>query len=416
MRTVRMPTRTTPEYVVDAPSLSRLVGDAAGFLDTAWGRCPRHLPASGTRSGPAELLTLADVDELVASSGLRAPAFRLVEQGRTLPQASVTRRVRIGSRPVSDLVDVAAVHRAVADGATLVLQGLHRSFAPVAAFCRDLEATLTHPVQANAYLTPPIAQGLNLHEDPHDVFAVQTYGSKRWVVHPPGSAGSDEAWDLQLEPGDVLYLPAGTRHAAQTIGTPSLHLTLGVRTVTWRDVVTRLVDEVLHDHADLDEPLPAGWAAAPTTLGPQLTARIDQLRARFGTPPSLEAVLDRQATSFWSSRTPDLSGGLRDLLELDQLEDRTALRRRRSVTAHVTEMDGRAEVVLRDRVLRMPSALIPVLRHIVDGHTLRPADLEEFLDAPSRLVLCRRLVREGVLTVDRATDGLDESTVGPTGG
>jgi hypothetical protein len=32
------------------------------------------------------------------------------------------------------------------------------------------------------------------------------------------------------------------------------------------------------------------------------------------------------------------------------------------------------------------------------------------------LVLCRRLVREGVLTVDRATDGLDESTVGPTGG
>jgi bifunctional lysine-specific demethylase and histidyl-hydroxylase NO66 len=127
-------------------------------------------------------------------------------------------------------------------------------------------------------------------------------------------------------------------------------------------------------------------------------------------------VLDRQATGFWSSRTPDLSGGLRDLLELDQLEDRTALRRRRSVTAHVVEAGGRAEVVLRDRVLRMPAALIPVLRHIVDGHTLRPADLEGFLDAPSRLVLCRRLVREGVLTVDRATGGSNESAVGATGG
>jgi bifunctional lysine-specific demethylase and histidyl-hydroxylase NO66 len=71
-------------------------------------------------------------------------------------------------------------------------------------------------VQANAYLTPPVAQGLNLHGDPHDVFAVQTHGVKRWVVEPP----DEPRWELELRPGDVLYLPAGTRHAAQTIDRP----------------------------------------------------------------------------------------------------------------------------------------------------------------------------------------------------
>lgn len=390
--------------MVDAPALSRLVGDPAGFLDAAWGRAPLHLPAGEGGSGLVELLTLDDVDGLVAGSGLRAPAFRLVKRGSVLPQASVTRRVRIGSRPVSDLVDVAAVHRAVADGATLVLQGLHRSFAPVGSFCRDLETTLTHPVQANAYLTPPVAQGLNLHQDPHDVFAIQTYGTKRWVVHPPG-ADEDQAWDLRLEPGDVLYLPAGTRHAAQTIDAPSLHLTLGVRTVTWRDVVERAFDEVLRDQDGLDEPLPAGWATAPEALGPPLTDRLAGLAARLADQPDREKVLERQATSFWAARTPDRTGGLRDLLELDQLTDRSRLRRRDGVTGRVTITDDRAEVVFGDRTLRMPGTLAPALRRVVDDRSLRPADLEEFLDASSRLVLCRRLVREGVLTVDRGDDG-----------
>jgi lysine-specific demethylase/histidyl-hydroxylase NO66 len=394
--------------VVDAPSLSRLVGDAAGFLDASWGRAPRFLPADRDWAGPAGLLTIDDVDHLVASSGLRAPAFRLVKQGRMLPTSEVTRRVRIGSRPVSDLVDVDAVLRAVADGATLVLQGLHRSFAPVAAFCRDLESTLTHPVQANAYLTPPIAQGLDLHEDPHDVFAVQTHGTKRWVVHPSDGEASDEVWDLQLEPGDVLYLPAGTRHAAQTVDTPSLHLTLGVRPVTWRDVVTQVVEEVLRRDGELDQSLPAGWASSPAVLGPELSARLERARARLVEASEPETVLDRRAARFWSSRTPDLSGGLRDLLELDQLDDRTLLRRRPSVSATVVEGEGHTEVILRDRVLRMPSTLAPALQRTMTSATLRPGDLDGFLDAPSRLVLCRRLVREGLFNIER--DGPDDGT------
>lgn len=390
---------------MDAAALGRLVGDPADFLGAAWGRSPLHVPARDGRAGPLELLTLDDVDQLVATSGLRAPAFRLIKQGVTLPQSSVTRRVRIGSRPVSDLVDVAAVHRAISEGATLVLQGLHRSFAPVASFCRDLEATLTHPVQANAYLTPPVAQGLDLHEDPHDVFAVQTHGAKRWVVHPPGES-EDRAWDLLLEPGDVLYLPAGTRHAAQTVDTPSLHLTLGVRTVTWRDLLARAVDAVLSDRAELDEPLPAGWASSPDSLGPELAGRLCEVAAGLRELPDHEAVLERQASSFWSSRTPDLTGGLRDLLELDDLDDDTMLRRRDGVPVRVGIVGDRLEVVLRDRILRMPAAVASAVERALETPAVRPVDLGEFMDGPSRLVLCRRLVREGLLAVDRTDAGM----------
>jgi bifunctional lysine-specific demethylase and histidyl-hydroxylase NO66 len=385
--------------VVDAAALRLLVGEVASFLDELWGRRPLHVPARGERDALAGLLTLDDVDAIVAGSGLRAPAFRLVKQGATRPHAEVTRHVRIGSRPVSDLVDVAAVHDAVAGGATLVLQGLHRSFPKVTAFCRDLERTLTHPVQANAYLTPPVAQGLDLHSDPHDVFAIQTFGTKRWVVHPPDEP---EPWDLQLSPGDVLYLPKGTRHAAQTVDAPSLHLTIGIRTIAWRQLLDRAVRSALADLDGLDQPLPAGWAEQPELLTDQLAQLSDGLTERLHSDGRAADAMTHEAEGFWATRPVDRTGGLRDLLEVDGLEDATPLRRREGATARVHGTEhGHVQLTLIDRALRLPSSVETAVRRIVDGEVARPADLDDLMDQESRLVLCRRLVREGFFAIDR---------------
>jgi bifunctional lysine-specific demethylase and histidyl-hydroxylase NO66 len=376
-------------------ALQRLVGDVPSFLTDRFGARPVHVERADA-GGFADLLSLDDVDRIVAGSGLRAPAFRLVRDGATLPRSQVTKRARIGSRPVTDLVDVQAVHEAVAGGATLVLQGLHRSWAPVTQLCRDLELTLTHPAQANAYLTPPVAQGLDLHADPHDVFAVQTHGTKRWVVHPPGT---DEPWDLVLRPGDVLYLPAGTRHAAQTTEQPSLHLTVGVRTVRWRDLVRRAVDGLLDDPT-FAASLPAGWADAPATLSSTLEARLADLQGALASLPA-ERLCAAEAASFHAGRTPDLTGGLRDRLELDSLDDATPLRRRPGTGCHLETGGDHLEVHLGDRRLRMPATLAPSMERIVELDRFRPGDLDDLLDGPSRLVLCRRLVREGLVTFDR---------------
>jgi bifunctional lysine-specific demethylase and histidyl-hydroxylase NO66 len=381
--------------VADAPALARLVGDAASFLEDRWGRRPWYTHRADV-DGFADLLSLDDVDRIVASSGLRAPAFRLVREGHTIPTHQVTRRVRIGSRPVDDLVDVAAVHGQVAEGATLVLQGLHRSWPPVATLCRDLELTFTHPVQANAYLTPPVATGLRLHGDPHDVFAVQTHGRKRWVVHP---AYEDEPWEVVLEPGDVLYLPAATLHAPQSLDGPSLHLTIGVRTVTWRHVVQRALEAAV-DRPELDRPLPAGWAEDPYALRTELEAHLEDVRADLAGGDALE----RAADGFWSRRVPDRAGGLRDLFELEMVADDTWLRRRVGNTFRVEVVDDRVVADLGDRRLRMPAPVAPLLERIGATERLRPRDLDDLADEPSRLVLCRRLVREGLLTIDRDED------------
>src|SRR6266480_4558078 len=70
-------------------------------------------------------------------------------------------------------------------GATLVLQGLHRTWPPLVAFASELAAELGHPVQVNAYVTPPQNTGFAAHYDVHDVFVLQIAGRKKWRVHEP---------------------------------------------------------------------------------------------------------------------------------------------------------------------------------------------------------------------------------------
>jgi hypothetical protein len=65
--------------------------------------------------------------------------------------------------------------------------------------------------------------------------------------------------------------------------------------------------------------------------------------------------------------------------------------------------------VLADRELDLPAAAQPALVRLLDGEAHAVADLADLVDGPSRLVLVRRLVREGVLR----TISADVGTNGP---
>jgi ribosomal protein L16 Arg81 hydroxylase len=333
---------------------------------------------------------------------LRAPAFRVVKGGATLTAATYTRRARIGSRTVTDLIDVGRVYGHFGDGATIVLQGLHRYWPPVAELCRQLESLLTHPLQANAYITPPVAQGLRVHADAHDVFALQTHGRKHWVVYEggqpaPDGSGATPSLDIQLWPGDCLYLPKGTSHAARTVDTSSIHLTLGVRATTYADVLRGVVDRAVDDPAFTD-PLPAGFAHDPQVLTAELQRRLatvaDAIRGA-----DVDEVAERAARRTLTSRTPTLTGQLQQLLAAGDVYDRSRIRRRPHAVCDVTRHTDTLQVVLADRTLTMPASVEPALAYVLDHEQFTVGELSEHLDAEGRVTLVRRLVREGLLMV-----------------
>ena len=339
-----------------------------------------------------------------------------MQGGSALPRSTYTRRGTVGGQRLDDLPDPGRILALFDDGATIALQGLHRWWPPVAALCRGIQEALTHPVQANAYVTPPGSRGLDVHHDTHDVIALQTEGRKHWVVHEPAVRlplpnqrwDSDEhvpgdlVLDTDLGPGDSLYLPRGTPHAAETTDSYSVHLTIGIRTVTWHQVLERALARAA-DEERFRGALTPGFAREPETLA---AAAEDVLREAGEwltavDPGTLTAeVLD----DVWTSRQPDLRQGLTLLARHRDLDDGTVVRPRPGLRVQIRDEGERVALVLGDRTVRLPAALRATVERLLDRST-RVGELADVLDDRSRVVLVRRLLREGLLLVGGPGDG-----------
>ncbi len=397
-----------PDPLESGAALRRCTGLTRDAFGSAfWAREPllSHHP-----EGFADLLSAADVDELVGARGLRTPFFRVVQGGHSV--GGTTRAASAGNRRITDLVSPDAVREAYAAGATLILNSLHRIHPPLVRFCRELAAELGHGTQCNAYVTPPGSQGFGAHHDTHDVFVLQVDGSKRWNVHAPlltlpltsqpskalaGDApliadGTPPLLSVTLGPGDALYLPRGYIHAAETNEQRSIHLTVGVLATTAYDVVRDVV-ELLAGDESFRRPLPLGGADA------QLSAVAGIVADAAGWLQALSEDAARDAVRPRVSRQggPEPLGMLAAADALLAFDKETSVRPRRGlVTSLVHDEPGRLLLKLPDRELSLPGYLESALRTLLHRRC-RVSELD--LPVDDALVLVRRLLREGVVTV-----------------
>lgn len=381
--------------------LARCTVDPDAFLRDAWGR--RVSVHTGAEPGGfQDLLTLDDVDRLLTTTAIRTPFFRLVKAGEQIPESDYTRSGRTGSRDVQGMADPARVSALFETGATLVLQGLHRWSEPVTRFCRDLELELGHACQANAYITPAGAQGLALHDDPHDVFVLQAFGRKRWELHaapeedPRAPIGSD------VGPGDTIYMPAGTPHAASAQHDVSGHLTIGVHVTPWREVLDDAWSRLSGDPAAAGS-VPAGWLHDPEGFARELTERLTRRAGELGNAVDARALVADRAERFRSNRAQLARGSIRRVTTPAAIDDTTSLQRRPGGFCALRVRDDLLVVMLGDRKLEMPLTLEPAMRRIAaadaDG-LLLGALAPDLPDPASRAVLARRLIHEGLLMVE----------------
>jgi ribosomal protein L16 Arg81 hydroxylase len=143
-----------------------------------------------------------------------------------------------------------AVYSQLRAGATLVINRIEGHSLECRRLCAHVGRFAGLATTSNAYLSFSGAGTFGKHWDTHDVFAIQLFGRKRWLVYPPTfplplSHHASESFsqpaadcaelDVVLDPGDVLYLPRGWWHQAIPLAQPSFHLSVGTYTATVHD-------------------------------------------------------------------------------------------------------------------------------------------------------------------------------------
>jgi hypothetical protein len=361
-----------------------------------------------------DLLGPGAVDELLSRRGLRTPFLRLASRGEVLPPARFTGSGGAGAE-VGDQVRDDQVLSLYAEGATLVLQGLHRLWPPLIDFAGRLAGELGCPVQANAYITPPGNRGFDAHYDTHDVFVLQVDGRKRWRIHPPvlvdplerqpwgglaeevgATASGEPALDTVLAPGDALYLPRGWLHSAEALGERSIHVTLGLRRPTRYTLVDALLDLATGDER-LRAGLPLGLDLTdPAQLRPAMVDTLDALRDWLSTVDA-DTLADRLRPGQWGACRPAPIGPLAQAEAAATVENDTVLVARAGLRWRLVPSGAdRVTLELPDRRVSLPAWVAPALEAALYGGPIRVGDLPG-MDAEDAVVLARRLLREAVL-------------------
>jgi hypothetical protein len=281
--------------------------DAGTFRSQYFGRQPLHVRKQGAG---ASLLPWKRFNEVLALTPYwNEESLKVYYRSRTALRENYcdTADVRPGTfAPVNP----AKVKALMGLGASLVANQLHRVCPEVGAVAAMLEREFAARADANVYCSFRGVQAFQTHFDLHDVFAVQSEGTKTWRVYesradepvnplPPGEEWGKWLTDTrgkllfeaEMKPGDILYLPRGQYHDALTGDAASLHVTFGVAPAMGL-AVFKLLENALTKESEFRAYLPDARSAR--ALAERLARLADRVRAVMTSPAFAIDVLNHQ--------------------------------------------------------------------------------------------------------------------------
>lgn len=351
-----------------------------------------------------DLLGFAEIDRVVSTMGLTHPEINVTKSGGSITPDDFAYE--------NGKIDPVRVAQLFADGATVILSGLQDRLPQLASYCRAIEAAMSARVQTNIYMTPPGNQGFNPHYDSHDVLVLQVSGSKEWRVYGTpvelplsdqsfqrGQDVGEETMRFLLEPGDTLYLPRGVAHDAVATDETSLHITTGLMFRSWADVLAEAVVSMAHREPSLRRALPPGFA----NNGVDLTAYGDtftELMALVAEAPSGKLLAGFREV-FLNERVPRTEAQLAQVAALDNLDVDSRVGGRPHLIYGITDLteDEQVRLVCQGAEIVMPDFTKSAIEFCLATPEFRLGDMGGDLDDAGKLVLARRMVREGLMRV-----------------
>jgi hypothetical protein len=386
-------------------SFTDVVGDEEEFFRAYFNKRVLYRPR-GISGDPREVLSIADLDDMVHQEGMRSSLVRMLGNGvpATGDQLTSQLEMRREGKTIDDAVDPAKIYAHFRAGKTLIHGGLNHTRPNLRALAHSMTDRIAAKSEAVAFLTPAGQRGA-VHSDPTDDYVIQLEGTKRWQIWPvpqvrrPGEDKDsfpslpDPDLDLTLQPGDVLYIPHSTPHRAGAEGRVSLHLTVVAGARSWAHHLLSAVQDILHNGPEFWD-TPYLDDASP----PEMAAKIEDLIGRLRTVDTA-AELQRARRDGRSWRGVRQGVVFQEIAAADGIDADTKLLAVEGAATFGAVADGTATVTILGNALAMPEAAAAALR---SASTVVPFPAGEFLPgAGSRraLPVARQLLRLGALAI-----------------
>lgn len=198
------------------------------FFERYWEKLPLHMRAAEHRETLGQMADLVSLDDVVAIIKGAGHTLKIFRRGEPYDL----------DNPLVGYLD----------GASLIVNQADRQHEVLFEFSRTLAERHFFHSFCVLYLTPPGSQAVRLHNDDQDVFLMQVWGRKNWKIRNapkllayteemlgkdtpvPEELIQEPILSFTMEPHDVLYIPRGYLHEADTGDEPSLHITVTIPT------------------------------------------------------------------------------------------------------------------------------------------------------------------------------------------
>jgi len=386
-------------------SFADVVGDEEEFFRTYFNKKVLYRPR-GITGDPRQVLSIADMDDIVHQEGMRSSLLRMLGNGVPAIGDQLTSQLemRREGKAIEDAVDPGRIYAHFRAGKTLIHGGLNLTRPNLRTLARSMTERFAAKSEAVAFLTPAGQRG-STHSDPTDVYVIQLEGTKRWQIWPtpqvrrPGDDKDsfdslpDPVLDLSVQPGDVLYIPYSTPHRASAEGSVSLHVTVVAGPRTWAHHLMSAVQDILHNSPEFwDTPY------LDDTSPEELAPKIEQLIGRLRTVDTA-AALERAQRDGRAFRGVQQAALFQEMAAADGIDADTKLLAVDGAATFREGADGTAQVTILGNTLAMTPAAAAALR---SASTSVPFPAGEFLpgaDFRRALPVARQLLRLGALRV-----------------
>lgn len=214
----------------------------------------------------ASALDWEDINRMLAMDVWTQQTLQLHMDTNRIPPAAYCVNAPNRDRQPVMRPDPHKVQELMGHGAALLLNQIETLAPGVLALVNTIQQGLGAKSSANLYISRKDRRGFDAHCDRHDVFAVQIYGTKLWniyegqldnpIEHAMFENVPQAEYDhrkgkvaeiIEMNPGDLLYLPRGKFHDALTSGDLSVHLSISSNEPIGLDWLTQLWNLAVQD-------------------------------------------------------------------------------------------------------------------------------------------------------------------------